>query len=130
MKITIPVLALNVPPLLLHALSAPEIVMMEVVVEFKIPPLSIVIVPTEVLSIGNVGSLGVVEASGSIIFAISDGIPLGVQFFGLIHSVLIKPFHVETMISELASVSNAWPKTEGYKDMGMLVIPIQLFVRS
>src|ERR1035437_1476192 len=88
-KITVLVLGLKVPPLLLHAPLAPEMVTVEAAVAFKIPPLLIVSVPTARGSAGNVGSLGVVPASGITTLAKSDGNPLGLQFVGTIHAVQI-----------------------------------------
>ena len=90
-KITEPVLALKVPPLLIQAPLPPAMVKVEEPCEFKIPPLSIVRVLAATASTGNKGSLWA-PAAGIMILVTSDGRPAGVQLALVFQSVVDEPF--------------------------------------
>ncbi len=94
---------------------------------FKIPPFSIVSLPTDTDK-GNVGSLGVVEASGIITSVKSDGTSGGVQLAGFVQSVLTDPFQVELVSAVLESVQAVEPKAVGKYKVTNPDCSTQLFV--
>jgi hypothetical protein len=64
---------------------------------------------------GTIGSFGVDEASGIIMFTKSDGAPFGVQLSTVFHDVLTVPFQVSVSISLLLNPTSKLPKQKEIK---------------
>ena len=101
-KITILVFGLKVPSLF-HVPLLPFSVSIAFDVEFKIPPLCMLIV--EIVSVANVGLFGTVLASGIITFDVEVGITALYQFDEVFQSVLVAPVQMLEVTVEFANVN-------------------------